>query len=93
MKTNKITFVLSLLGILTLILLTQFQETQVGTIESIRFSNNKITIKLENFKPELILFDTSFIKLEKGNKIEFQGKEEIYKNQKQIVINKILIKN
>jgi len=93
MKLGKITLILSLLGILVLTFLAQSQKTQTGTIESIQFFNNKITINLENFEPELILFDTDFINLKKGDKIEFQGKPDIYKNKKQIIINKILIKN
>jgi len=92
MKISKITFTLSLLGILVLIVLTQFPETRTGTIESVQFSNNKITIQIENFEPKLILFDTSFINLKKGDEIRFQGKHDIYKKQEQIIVSKILIK-
>ena len=90
MKLQKITFILSLLGILLLILLSQTtKQTQTATIESIQSSSNKIIIQIENTETELILFDTPFINLKKGDTIEFQGRQDIYKNKTQIIIDKI----
>ncbi|MCK4649730.1 hypothetical protein KAT36_00720 [Candidatus Pacearchaeota archaeon] len=89
MNLQKLTLILTLLGILTLIFLSQTKPTQTGTIQSINPSNNKITIQLENIKTELILFDTSFISLKKGDTIKFQGKPDTYKNKKQIIISKL----
>jgi len=90
MKLEKIFFILSLFGILLLIFLSQTTPpTYEGKIESIQSSNNKIIIELENSSTELIIFDTSFIDLKKGNIVKFQGRQDIYKNQSQIIINKI----
>ena len=90
MKLQKITFILSLLGILLLIFLTQTtKQTQIATIESIQSSNNKIIIQIENNPAELIIFDTPFTNLKKGDTIEFQGRQDIYKNKTQIIVDKM----
>ena len=92
MHLQKILFTLSLLGILFLIFLSQTTEQiQTGTIKSIQTSSNKITIQLENNSYELIIFDTSFINLKKSDTIEFQGKQSVYENKKQIIVNKIFL--
>jgi len=91
MKLQKITFILSLLGILFLIFLAQTtKQTQTDTIQSIQFSDDKITIKLENNSAELILFDISYINLSKGDIIKFQGRKDVYKNKEQITVDKLL---
>ena len=90
MKLQKITFILSLLGILLLIFLTNTtKQTQIATIESIQSSNNKIIIQIENNSAELILFDTPLTNLKKGDTIEFQGRQDTYKNRTQIIIDKL----
>ena len=92
MRLHKITFILSLLGILLLILLTQTtKQTQIATIESIQSSSNKIIIQIENNSAELIIFDTPFTNLKKGDIIEFQGRKDIYKNKTQIIIDKLYL--
>ena len=89
---KKITFILSIVGILFLIFLTQTtKQTQIDTIKSIQYSNNKITIQLENNSIELIIFDDISLNLQKGNTIKFQGKQDIYKGKKQIIIDKIFL--
>jgi len=87
MKVKKIFFILALTGILVLISLTQIPNKQTGTINSIKYSENKITIELEN--KTLILFDSRSLNLEIGDEITFQGKQEIYRNKKQIIVDKI----
>ena len=90
MKLEKIFFILSILGILILILLAQTTTPiYTGKIISIQSSNNKITIQIENSSIKLILFDTQHINLNKGDIIEFQGRQDTYNNQKQIKIDKI----
>ena len=92
MKSKKILFFLSLVGIFILIILSQTtKQTQTGTIQSIQSSNNKITIHIEDFEPKLILFDVSSINLKKGDVIKFQGKQDVYKDQEQIIIDKIFL--
>ena len=90
MKLQKITFLISLLGTLLLILLAQTtSQQQTGTIESIKPSTNKIIIILENQTTELILFDTTYINLSKGDTIKFQGRHDTYKNKQQIIVDKL----
>lgn len=85
---------MSLIGVLTLILTVQItKEIQTGIIKSIHPSNNKITIQLKNYSTELVIFDTAPLKLKSGDIIDFQGKSEIYKNKKQIIVDKIFLTN
>jgi DNA/RNA endonuclease YhcR with UshA esterase domain len=94
MRLAKITFILSLLGILLLIFLTQTtKQTQIATIESIKSSNNKIIIQIENNSAELIIFNTPFTNLKKGDIIEFQGRQDIYKNRTQIIVDELTKKS
>ena len=90
MNTKKIFFIISLLGILLLLFLTQTTKDQTGTIKSIKYSENKITIQLENQNETLILFNSQSLNLEKGDEISFQGKYETYKGKKQIIVDKII---
>lgn len=87
MKLGKIFFILTLFGILGLIFLAQIPNKQTGTIRSIKYSENRITIELEN--KTLILFYSQPLNLEVGDEITFQGKQEIYRAKKQIIVDKI----
>jgi len=94
MKQEKTLLFLSTLGILILIFLSQTTNpTYTGTIESIQSSNNKIIIKIENSSTKLILFETNYINLNKGDVIEFQGRQDTYKGQEQIKIDKLKKRN
>ena len=90
MKIEKIFLILSLLGILILIFLAQSTKDQIGTIKSIKYSENKITIHLENQNETLIIFNSQQLNLKTGDEISFQGKLETYKGKKQIIIDKII---
>ena len=91
MKLHKITFTLTLLGILILIFLTQKPQIQSGTIKSIQTSQFKTIIQLENQEVELILFDPISTTLKKGDIVNFQGRPDTYKGKKQIIVDKIFI--
>ena len=86
---QKLLLTLTLLGILTLSILAISKPTQEGIVKSIQTSQNKITIHLEKFTPELILFQTSYTTLQKGDKIKFSGRPDTYKNKEQIIVDKI----
>jgi len=92
MKLEKIFFVVALLGILLLMFLTQTTKDQTGTIESIKYSENKITIQLENQNETLIIFNPELLNLKAGDEISFQGKLDSYRGEKQIIVNKIIKK-
>jgi len=89
MKLTELTLILTLIGILTLTFLAGSKPTQTGIIESIQLSKFRTTIQLEGHETELIIFDNSNLNLKKGDQIKFQGKPDIYKTQKQIIISKI----
>ncbi|MFH1451568.1 MAG: hypothetical protein ABIF88_00135 [archaeon] len=91
MKTSKILFIISTLGILFLLLVAQTtQKTHTGKITKIQYSTNKITLTLENYNETLILFDNKILDLKEGDKISFKGRPEIYQNQSQIIVNEII---
>ena len=90
-RTSKITLILTLLGILLLIFLAQTKPIQTATIKSVYSSPTKTTIQLENHSAELIIFDEIKLSLNKNDEIKFQGKASIYKNKKQIIIERISI--
>ncbi len=90
MNLKKILFIFSILGILSLILISQtVQKEMEGVIEKIIYSENKITITLENSQENLIIFEDKILNLKKGDKIFYKGKKEIYKNNSQILVNSI----
>jgi DNA/RNA endonuclease YhcR with UshA esterase domain len=89
MGTQKLAFILSLLGILLLIFLSQTKPIQTATVESIHSTNSKTTIQLQDHATELIIFETPNLNLTKGDNIKFQGKEDAYKNKKQIIVKKL----
>lgn len=90
MNFQKTIFILSILGILFLIFLAQSsKQTQIGTIESVQYSNTKTIIQLQNNPIELIIFDTNFLNLKKDDQIEFQGRQDTYNGKKQIIIEKL----
>jgi len=89
MKLSKLTLILTLIGILTLTLIAQTKPIQTGIISEIQTSQTKTTIQLINHTTELIIFDTPNLNLKPGDQIKFQGKPDIYKNKKQIIIEKI----
>ncbi|MBU2576945.1 MAG: hypothetical protein KKF50_04450 [Nanoarchaeota archaeon] len=89
MKLEKIFLILSLLGILLLMFLTQLPNNQTGTIESIKYSENRITIQLENQDETLILFNPSPLDLKPGDEISFRGKIETYRGEKQLIVDEI----
>ena len=92
MKPEKLFLFLSILGILSLIFLSQTNtQTYTGIIKSIQPSNNKIIIEIENSSTELILFETNFIDLKKGDTIKFQGRQDTYQGQEQIIVDRVIL--
>jgi len=90
MNLGKILFLLSLFLILFLLLFSMMsQKEQVGTVESIQYSENKITINIEDSLIPLIIFESKVLNLKEKDKIKFTGKEEVYKNRTQIIVDRI----
>jgi DNA/RNA endonuclease YhcR with UshA esterase domain len=89
MKIGKFFFIISLIGISTLLLIASFPKTKFATVKSISYSENKIEIITEEFNETLIIFNTKYLELKNGDKIIFLGKHSEYKNKKQIIVDKI----
>jgi DNA/RNA endonuclease YhcR with UshA esterase domain len=89
-NSSKKYLIASILGILILLFISQnFQEKGVGVIEKITYSNNKISITLENKNMQLIIFENKILPIKKGDIISYEGKKEIYRGKTQFIINKI----
>ncbi len=86
---NKLFFLISVLAILLLILIANSSKLQEGTVKSISLFENKVEIALNERNETLVIFDKSFLKIKEGDKILFIGKSSEYKNEKQIVIERI----
>jgi hypothetical protein len=87
--SKKILLILSLLGILILIFIGNYtKEFYTGTVNSIKSSPTKTTIYLEEFSIPLIIFNSNIL-LQKGDKIKFNGKEDVYRGTEQIIVDKI----
>jgi len=89
MKFAKITLILTLIGILLLIIITQNPQTITGKIKTIKYNNELTELTLNNTNTSIIIFTNDFIDLKKDDKVLLEGKESIYKNQKQFTVNKI----
>lgn len=87
---NKKTFlIITIFAILFLVILSTYTEQSYsGKIKKVESTETKTTIFLENINETFISFDN--IKLDpECEQIEIAGKEDNYKNQKQIIIDKI----
>jgi hypothetical protein len=89
MKTQKLIFLFCLIGILILLLISNSQKSKTGKIKLVSYSENKITIELENKIEKLIIFDNKILNIKAGDEIYFIGKKDDYKNETQIIVDKI----
>ncbi len=91
MKLNfkKTIFLLTLLGILLLIILSQnLSNIKSAEIDSIHFSNDITTI-ITTDNQTLILFGADQVELKKGDSIKFIGSLEMYRGKNQVIVDKI----
>ncbi len=85
MNRERLFLILSILCILILLLMTEFQKPiALGEIEKIS-GNFPIRIKLQNQTTEIILFETE-VSFKKGNIIEVYGSRQ---NEEELIANKI----
>ena len=92
MNKQKILFILSIITILLLTLLTQLNQKPItsGKIKEIKYQEKYIKISLEKEETEMIAFTNSILNIKKGDNIDIYGKQDPYKGEKQIIINKIV---
>jgi len=103
---KRLFFIISLIGILLLIIVTELPAKPIqiseitkkdigkkvkvqGKIKEIREQNQIIKIKLENSNIEIIIFTKNFLSLKQDHEIVIEGKVDIYKNNIQIIADKI----
>jgi len=90
MNHQKTFFILSLIGIILLLFISQTQKPILsGKVNTIKQSTNKITLTVFENKTEIILFTNKVLNLNKQNMIEVYGSLEVYKNKTQIIAEKI----
>ena len=89
MKFYKLTLLISLLGIITLMFFAQSKQYESATIKDVKISNSKVIITLIENNVELIIFKVIELNLTKGDKISYKGKPGTYKGKKQILIEKL----
>lgn len=86
---NKKTFlIITIFSIFILVVISSYTEqTYSGKIKTIEAKNTKTTIILKDYNETFVSFDK--ISVEECNEVEISGKEDTYKNKKQIIIDKI----
>ncbi|MBC8435156.1 hypothetical protein H8D91_01495 [archaeon] len=90
MNKKQILLITSFILILFLIIFTQsFKDFDEGEISNIKISTTRTILNLKNNEMDFISFD-KIENIEKCNKVKIYGKEELYKNKKQILIDKII---
>jgi len=91
MNKQKIFFILSIIGIILLLILSQNSFEKIsGKIEKIIYQDGAIKIYIKNESKEILLFTKKIINLKENDKIIVVGKKyEINK----IIANKIILQN
>lgn len=91
MKPERLFLILSTIGILFLFILLNFQKpTLTGKISSIKISEDRIDISLENYSGNIIFFNKTKININKSNIIKVYGQEQISLNLKTIFADKVV---
>jgi hypothetical protein len=92
MNHQKPLFIASLIGVLILLAISHFSTplTIQGKIQSIKYGNNRITIKLNNTPEQIVIFENEILPIKSGDQVYIEGKQDTYKNQSQIIADKII---
>jgi len=90
MSIQKILFLIILLLLFINLITLDFNQTELsGKIKTIKYSNNKITIILSTSSVPNIIFTNKILNIKEKDIVKITGKTSTYKNQEQIIINKI----
>jgi DNA/RNA endonuclease YhcR with UshA esterase domain len=90
MNKQKILFLIIItLLFINLIALDLSQTKTSGKIKKIQYSTNKITITLTTSQTPYIIFTNKILNIKEKDHIIITGQKSSYKNQPQIIINKI----
>lgn len=90
MKFGKVVFITGLVGILIVSLICFYGSAPLsGEVESVEFFENSIVINLLGQEDKLVIFGGGILDIKRGEKVLFWGKEEIYKGEKQIIVERL----
>ncbi len=86
----KTIFIITLFLLLTVgIFSIHSDQTFTGKLTNIQYKNKLIIVNIENQKTDFIIFTDKLLGIKTNDNLEISGKEDTYKNNKQIIINKI----
>lgn len=88
MKKELLLIISILLIFITIFLSINLKQTYEGKILKIDETEKRTVILLENYEQGFILFDK--INLENCSFVKMEGKTEIYKSKKQVLVDKII---
>jgi len=90
MKKEQILLILSVLGIIILLVLINFQKPILaGKISSIKTSADSTTINIENHKEIITIQNKTKLNLQENDSIKIYGRASLFKNQTFIFPDKI----
>lgn len=90
MKKEQILLILSVIGIIILLILINFQKPILtGKISSIKTSVDKTTINIENHKEIITIQNKTKLNLQKNDFVKIYGRTSLFKNQTFIFPDKI----
>jgi hypothetical protein len=90
MKKEQILLIISIMGIIILLILINFQKPILtGKISSIKTSADKTTINLENHKEIITIQNKTKLNLQKNDFVKIYGRTSLFKNQTFIFPDKI----
>ena len=84
-------FSLAVLLLLINLMILNFSENYIyATIDEIKYSNNKITLKLKEENSTYIIFSKNLLEIKENDKIKFTYKKNNYKGKEQYIISKLI---
>jgi hypothetical protein len=91
MKPERILIILSIIGVIFLLILTNFNKPiLIGEVKKIEQTKNSIKIELKNHPEEILIINkTKIEKIKEGETIKIYGDKQISLNKTTIFVNKI----
>ena len=91
MKKSFIFFLISVLGILLLTILVNFQNPSIqGKVFSIKVTDKATSIKLENSSETIVILNKTVLNIKAGKEIKVYGQKQTEKNSTTIFADKII---
>jgi hypothetical protein len=96
MKPERIFIILTIIGIIALLILSNYNNPIItGEISSIKTSKNSITLEIKNYSEEILIINKTQLpeKIRKGDKVEIYGNKQIQLNKTIIFTDKLICLN